>query len=81
MTLWQLVREKLTARQRGEQDAPNENAGLRPFADGSDVRTQDATSTTGTTANETFVGRAGGDEAGDVGESGAERRAAAEGDD
>jgi len=36
---------------------------------------QDRHSTTGTTSNDTFVGRVGGDETGDTGESGGERRA------
>src|SRR3954467_8314225 len=39
-----------------------------------DVSTQDAHSSTGTTSHETFVGRAGGDESGGVGRSGAEAR-------
>ena len=63
-------------RERGENDAPTDPAhGTRPTGGGSDVDTMDVNSTTGTTESETFVGRAGSDETGDVGLSGAEARA------
>ncbi|MBJ7358837.1 hypothetical protein [Nocardioides sp.] len=65
-----------TARRRGEQDAPADpaNAGARETGGGSDAPTMDANSTTGTTESAEFVGRAGGDETGDTGASGAEVR-------
>lgn len=64
------------ARRQGEVDAPVDSREVtaRPTGGGSGVATQDTHSTTGTTTNDTFVGRAGGDEAGDEGTSGAEVR-------
>jgi hypothetical protein len=64
------------ARAQGENDAPTEAGtdAARPTGGGSDVGTQDANSTTGTTTSDTFVGRAGSDETGDTGMSGAEAR-------
>jgi len=64
------------ARREGEGDAPTDPGQTtgRPTGGGSDAVTQDATSSTGTAENETYVGRVGGDEAGDVGRSGAEAR-------
>jgi len=65
-----------TTRRTGEDDAPTQRGtdAVRPTGGGSDAGTQDANSSTGTTQNETFVGRAGGDESGDTGMSGAEAR-------
>ena len=65
-----------TARGRGEHDAPADpaNAGARGTGGGSDVGSMDRNSTTGTTESGEFVGRAGGDETGDVGLSGGEAR-------
>jgi hypothetical protein len=62
----------------GEDDVLPETATLA--AGGSDPDAgpdapQDRHSTTGTTSSDTFVGRVGGDESGDTGESGGERRA------
>ena len=70
-----LVSRDRAMRQRGEDDAPTDPLhGTRATGGGSDVDTMDANSTTGTTESGTFVGRAGGDETGDVGISGAEAR-------
>jgi hypothetical protein len=68
------------ARDKGERDAPADmgDPTSRDVGGGSDVPTQDAHSTTGTTSSGSFVGRAGGDESGDVGLSGAEARAGLE---
>jgi len=65
-----------SARRTGEDDAPTQAGtdAARPTGGGSDVDSQDANSSTGTTENDTFVGRAGGDESGDTGISGAEAR-------
>lgn len=57
------IKRTLTARSRGERDAPAMNAGPRDV--GAEAEDE----------QETFVGRAGEDEAGDAGDSGAERRA------
>jgi hypothetical protein len=46
-----------------------------PSADGPDQNDPDQHSTTGTTPNDTFVGRVAGQDPGYVGETGAERRA------
>lgn len=61
---------------RAEDDVPvdSANAGSRATGGGSDVDSVDRNSTTGTTESGEFVGRAGGDESGDVGLSGAEAR-------
>jgi hypothetical protein len=71
-----LVSRDRTARRRGEEDAPADpaNAGARDTGGGSDVDSMDRNSTTGTTDSGEFVGRAGGDETGDVGLSGGEAR-------
>ena len=71
-----LVSRDREARRRGEQDAPEEpgNAGARPEGGEPMPGTMDANSTTGTTPNGEFVGRAGSDETGDVGLSGGEAR-------
>jgi hypothetical protein len=70
------LRDTFRARSAAERDAPAEQGEpvSRETGGGSDVSTQDTNSSTGTTENETFVGRASGDEAGDVGESGSDRR-------
>ena len=73
--LARLVSRDQRMRERGEQDAPTDPAhGTRETGGGSDVDTMDTNSTTGTTESDTFVGRAGSDETGDVGLSGAEAR-------
>jgi len=78
--MWQriaaLFSRKRAARSQGEDDAPTEPGtdAARPTGGGSDVDTQDTHSTTGTTSNDTYVGRAGSDEAGDAGLSGAQAR-------
>ena len=73
--LTRLISRDRTMRERGENDAPTDPAhGTRPAGGGSDVDTMDTNSTTGTTASETYVGRPGADETGDVGLSGAEAR-------
>jgi hypothetical protein len=71
-----LVSSDRRMRERGEDDAPTDPAnGTRETGGGPDIGTMDKNSSTGTTESETFVGRAGGDETGDVGLSGGEARA------
>lgn len=69
-------RKDRRARREGEWDAPAQMGDpvSRATGGGSDAGTQDAHSTTGTTSNETYVGRVSGDESGDVGMSGSEAR-------
>ena len=77
--LTELVSSDRRAGERGENDAPTDPAnGSRETGGGPDVGTMDKNSTTGTTSSETFVGRAGGDETGDVGLSGGEARTGGE---
>jgi hypothetical protein len=68
MGLLDWLRRDRTARERAEGDAPADlaNAGARETGgtDG-DLGTEDTHSTTGTTESGDFVGRAGGDEAGE----------------
>ncbi len=72
MGLLDWFRRDRTARERAERDAPGHNAGARETGGAdSGPGTEDTHSTTGTTENGEFVGRAGGDEAG---EDGAEPR-------
>jgi hypothetical protein len=69
-----LVRRDSSMRERGEQDAPTDPAhGTRWSSSGADPGTMDSNSTTGTSPNEEYVGRPGGDES-DVGLSGGEAR-------
>ena len=64
----------------GENDVPTDSATASSRATGgreSDAgpeAPQDQNSTTGTTSNDVFVGRASGDETGDTDETGGERR-------
>lgn len=62
-----------------EDDAPPDAATATSRATGGepDAEAPDSNSTTGTTPNETFVGRVSGQDVGYAGETGAERRAAA----
>lgn len=64
------------ARSRGERDAPAGlgMAGSRETGGEPNADVQDQNSTTGTTPSADFVGRASGDESGDVGLSGGEAR-------
>ncbi len=64
-------------RETGEADAPGDPGTARTRAAGGvgDSEAANPNSTTGTTPNETFVGRASGDEALDAEKSGGERRA------
>jgi hypothetical protein len=75
--LSRLITRDRTARRRGEHDAPADpaHAGSRSTGGDSDADTMDRHTATGTTHSEEFVGRAGGDETGDVGLSGGEARA------
>jgi len=80
MGLWQRLRDQGTGRARatpGEQQGAGDEAtaGTRATGGAADRGADDANSTTGTTPNETFVGRASGDEAGEAETSGAEKRA------
>ena len=71
----ELVSRDRRMRRRGEEDAPTDPAhGTRETGGGPDVGTMDKNSSSGTTPNETYVGRPGGDETGDVGLSGGEAR-------
>jgi hypothetical protein len=74
--LWDRFKRDRAARDKGERDAPADmgDPTSRAAGGGSEVETQDSHSTTGTTSSGTFVGRAGGDEAGDVGPTGGELR-------
>ncbi len=71
MGLLDWLRRDRTARRRGEMDAPAMNAGPRKTGGtDADLGTQDKHSTTGATESGEFVGRAGGDEAGEDGAEG-----------
>ncbi|MCW2786944.1 MAG: hypothetical protein JWP74_3461 [Marmoricola sp.] len=74
--LFDLFKRDRRARAKGERDAPADmgDPTSRATGGGSEAPVQDSHSTTGTTSSDTFVGRAGGDEAGDVGPSGGEVR-------
>jgi hypothetical protein len=66
----------------GEDDVDRDDAQALSRATGGEESTEaDADATTGTGASETFVGRVAGQDVGYAGETGAERRAAAEQDD
>jgi hypothetical protein len=71
------VRRRPQAQERAEVDAPADLGSARTRATGGVAQpgTQNPNATTGTTPNETFVGRAGADETLDTGLSGAEARA------
>ena len=80
MSVWQRIRDQVTGRARatpGEAEGAGDEAtaGTRAVGGVPDSGADDANSTTGTTPNDTFVGRASGDEAGEAGTSGAEKRA------
>jgi hypothetical protein len=80
MSVWQRISDQVTGRARatpGEPEGtPDEaTAGTRATGGVADSGADDPNSTTGTTPNETFVGRASGDEAGEAETSGAEKRA------
>ena len=81
--MFDALREKLTHRKpRPESDAPGDT-GVAWSRDEGGVPNPDAPdqqSTTGTTPNEEFVGRAQGQDVGYAGETGAERRADADRD-
>jgi hypothetical protein len=63
-------------RQRGEDDAPTDPAhGTRPTGGEPQPAAMDQNSTTGTTPNQSYVGRPSGDETGDTGLNGGEARA------
>ena len=66
----------------GEDDVDRDDAqALSRATGGGETDGPDAGSTTGTGESETFVGRVAGQDVGYAGETGAERRAAAERDD
>ena len=81
MAFWQRMKDQVSERSfsstPGEKDSPTDSAvaGTRATGGAADAGADDPNSTTGTTESDTFVGRASGDEVGDVGESGAEKRA------
>ena len=65
-----------------EEDVdPDDAQALSRAAGGGDSEAADAASTTGTGESDTFVGRVAGQDVGYAGETGAERRAAAQQDD
>jgi hypothetical protein len=74
------VKRDRAGRKLGETDAPGntDTARSRPTGGVADSDAGDRHSTTGTTPNESFVGRASGDEAAEEGPSGAEVRAGQE---
>lgn len=74
LTGW--LRRDRAARRLGEQDAPGDPTTARSRETGGDPGApgQDRHSTTGTTQSGEYVGRAGGDEAGDSGRTGGEAR-------
>ena len=66
----------------GEEDVDRDDAqALSRATGGGDSSDPDATGTTGTGSSDTFVGRVAGQDVGYAGETGAERRAAAQQDD
>jgi hypothetical protein len=71
-----LLRRDRSARTRAEQDAPGDPATSRSRPTGGNTVApgQDRHSTTGATESGEYVGRAGGDEAGDTGRTGGEAR-------
>lgn len=81
MSLWRSLRDRVvaarTARRLAENDAPADTGTARTRATGGvqDAGARDTHSTTGTTSSGDFVGRASGDDAGEAGTTGAERRA------
>lgn len=81
MAFWQRMKDRISDRSSsstpGETDSPDDSAvaGTRATGGVKDQGADDPNSTTGTTDSGSFVGRASGDEVGDVGESGGEKRA------
>jgi hypothetical protein len=81
MSVWSRIRARLggaaTRHTPGEADVSGDSrtAGSRATGGTSDPAASDTHSTTGTTPNREFVGRAGGDDPGDAGITGAEVRA------
>jgi hypothetical protein len=72
----ELVGRDRRMRERGEDDAPTDPAhGTREAGGVVQPGATDQNSTTGTTPNESYVGRPSGDETGDTGLSGSEARA------
>jgi hypothetical protein len=71
------LRRRPGAQRLAEDDAPSDLGSARTRATGGVPQpgTQNPNATTGTTPNDTFVGRAGADETLDTGLSGAEARA------
>ncbi len=80
MSLWSRIRAHLGGGTEpatpGESDAPADPGTARSRATGgvSHPGASDTHSTTGTTPNQTFVGRGSGDDPGDAGTTGAEVR-------
>ena len=81
MSLWSRIRSRLggspSGAAPGEADAPVDAETARSRATGGVPQSgaTDTHSTTGTTPSDSFVGRAGGDDSGDTGTTGAEARA------
>jgi hypothetical protein len=80
MSLWSRIRARLGGSRQGavpgEPDAPTDSGTARTRATGGVPQSgaADSHSTTGTTPNERFVGRPGGDDPGDSGATGADVR-------
>jgi hypothetical protein len=72
------LRKNRAGRKLGESDAPADTGAAQTRATGGTPQpgAPDAHSTTGSTPSGTFVGRAGGDDPGSAGQTGAEARAA-----
>ncbi|MFD2420626.1 hypothetical protein [Amycolatopsis pigmentata] len=81
--MWRQLKRLFTGRtpaqeQGQEADVQHDPAEATTRATGGESRpgtSADAHSTTGPSANDTFVGRVAGEDSGDAGETGAERRA------
>jgi len=86
MSWWSKLKGGLSAKRQGHElgqdDAPADTgvAASRPQGGDPGHQAGDRHSTTGTTPTETFVGRAGGDDLGYAGQTGAEARAEADED-
>jgi hypothetical protein len=80
--MWERLIQLVTGRTRAQQEGREADvqhdpaqANRRPTGGADQPGAQDAHSTTGPSANETFVGRVSGEDPGYAGETGAERRA------
>ena len=80
MSWWNKLRGRVSGQaadtpREGDEPVDTATVGTRATGGEEDEGSQNPNATTGTTPNEEFVGRASSDETGDVGQSGAEKRA------